>query len=98
MSDTSIVEYDDYTYETHDDSYRRRGDCWTNIGANICVGILAVTTIVLAAALAYVHYQQNRKGNAVRRANENGDDSDYLVSAAGGVVNALFGGSSDSSE
>lgn len=102
MSDTSIVEYDDYGDEPHHDSYRRRGNCWTNIGANVCVGILAFTTIVLAAVLGYVLYEQNQKGNAIRRAQGNGADNEHIQNAAGhfagGVLDAMFGDPSYYSE
>jgi hypothetical protein len=43
-------------------SYRKQRTCWSRIGANICVCILASTTILLAVVLAYLAYQQYGTG------------------------------------
>jgi hypothetical protein len=48
------------------DSNRRQGNCWTRIGANICVCILTVLTILLAIVLVYVLYEQHKMDN-IRR-------------------------------
>ncbi|CAF1115053.1 unnamed protein product [Adineta steineri] len=63
MSDTSIVAggpSEDNFYGMQDNSYRRRSGCWTRCGANICVCILAISTILLVMALAYEFYQQKQ--------------------------------------
>ncbi|CAF0846313.1 unnamed protein product [Adineta ricciae] len=53
MSDTSIVSGD---YPQNDFSQPRPG-CWTTMGANICVMVLAVITIILTAFLIFVIVQ-----------------------------------------
>ena len=53
MSDTSIMSGD---YPQNDFSQPRPG-CWTTMGANICVMVLAVVTILLTAFLIFVIVQ-----------------------------------------
>ncbi|CAF0803484.1 unnamed protein product [Adineta ricciae] len=53
MSDTSVVSGD---YPQNDFSQPRPG-CWTTMGANICVMVLAVITILLTAFLIFVIVQ-----------------------------------------
>lgn len=50
MSDTSVISR----------GYRRRQDCWTRIGANVCVAILILTNIILAGALLFVIRRQTK--------------------------------------
>lgn len=47
MSDTSIIASDSSKY----DYAYKRDNCWTRRGANICVFILALLTIILLVAL-----------------------------------------------
>lgn len=73
MSDTSIIASDsskyDYTYEKEKNDYHNKDNCWNRSGANICVVILALCTILLSVALILVIFgpfnvQQNRKTKA----------------------------------
>ncbi len=49
---------DQYGYGMEDRSYRRSDNCWTRIGANTCVCILSLSTIILFVALGTVLYKQ----------------------------------------
>jgi hypothetical protein len=64
MSDTSIITNeslkDGDIHAVENNSYPQRGSCWTRIGANICVGILTLSTLGLLIALIYVLYQQQQ--------------------------------------
>jgi hypothetical protein len=64
MSDTSVVtngsSKHSELYAMENNSNRRQGNCWTRIGANICVCILTVITILLVIALVYVLYEQHK--------------------------------------
>jgi hypothetical protein len=65
MSDTSIVQSDtsnEYDYELEGGTFRRNGNCWTRIGANVCVCILTLSTIFLLVALLYTLSRQQATG------------------------------------
>jgi formate hydrogenlyase subunit 4 len=103
MSSTSVVstqssKYDDIHQQNN--SYRRRGNCWTRIGANICVGILAVSTLLLLIALIASLYRLDKmKKLQIIQAKKAGKP--YSKIPAGfiiGAVQSLFGSSSDSDE
>jgi len=105
MSDTSIVQNGlskhDYGYEMENNSYRRKGNCWTRIGANICVGLLTLSTLFLLVALLFVLYRQQQM-EKLRRLKEqkNGKKIDWVAPAAGflDIFGNLFGGLADSNE
>jgi len=105
MSDTSIVQsgssQHNYGYEMDENSNRRKGNCWTRIGANICVGILTLTTIFLLVALLFVLYRQQEMEKLRRiKAQKNGKKIDWVAPAEGifSMISGIFGGSSDSNE
>lgn len=60
MSNTSlqsaVLSRDDDINETGNKNAARKRNCWTRVGANICVGILALSTVVLSIAIIYVLY------------------------------------------
>jgi len=105
MSDTSIVQngssQHNYGYEMDKNSNRRKGNCWTRIGANICVGILTLTTIFLFVALLFVLYRQQEMEKLRRlKAQKAGKKVDWVAPAQGifSMISGLIGGSSDSNE
>jgi len=98
MSDTSIIERES---SMEDNYYRKRGSCWTRIGANICVCILTFSTIFLLVALLFtLNRQQELEKFRRLEAKRNGKNIDMTAPSQGifSFVQGIFGGSSDSNE
>jgi hypothetical protein len=95
MSDTSIVQSgsskDDYGYEIDNNFDHRQSNCWTRIGANVCVCILTLITIFLLVALLYTLYQQNEIEKLRQsKVKKNGKNIDSAA-PTGGFFNAYQG-------
>ena len=90
MSDTSIGRgsYDD---QMEGSSYRTSGGCWRNGGANICVVVLTIVTIILLAFIIYDCYTQYQLAKKIAEAKENGELTEEAVAIySGGVYSGLF--------
>ena len=105
MSDTSIIasksSQHSHAYDIENNSYRRKGNCWSRLGANICVGILAISTILLALALAYVLYQHQSMENLRRIKAQKAGKKFNPAGIFGGAVNFakhVISGSSDNTD
>jgi hypothetical protein len=82
-------------------SYRKRGNCWTRIGANICVGVLTFLTILLLVALLYTFYQQYEMEKIRRlKAQKKGKNINLPIPSDSviGFFKSIVGGSSNSDE
>jgi hypothetical protein len=101
MSDTSIVYGASDDYEMQNNSYRKRSNCWTRIGANICVGVLTFLTILLLIALLFTFYRQYEMEKLRRLKAQKKGKKFNLPASAGSIFDLakdFFGGSSDSGE
>ena len=95
MSDTSIAYRS--SYDNDPDSYpNKKGNCWNRIGANICVGILILITIILTIALVYMFYQRNQI-ERIQKMKAQGKSKSNAAGAAeaGGFFSNVFSGSKD---
>ncbi|UJR25036.1 hypothetical protein I4U23_006396 [Adineta vaga] len=89
MSDTSIVggEASDYDFNGS------RPGCWNRIGANICVVVLAIITIILAAGLGYMLLPiiQGKKATKVKGANKSNNPAQKIGHGMKQGLNVIAG-------
>jgi hypothetical protein len=96
MSDTSIGYRSSYDNDPDNDPHKK-GNCWTRIGANVCVGVLLLLTIILSIALIYIFYQKYQMENSYKvKTQGKGGKSKWPI--AGDIVKGFHVGSSDDEE
>lgn len=105
MSDTSsksgVPSRDNEVNETGNKQRSRKRHCWSRVGANICVGILALFTIILSIAIIYVFYEKYQAEQQLKiKTSKNSNKISSFISGKGiwNTFKNIWSSSSDDSE